>query len=144
MHILLIQSIRPSLISLYGFLLLVLLLLLTGIFFSNTMFTQASTNCKRFLNQPNLLLPVKFNISHPRNMLLAPLGDLQMVSSTLWNLVFLTALTFMTSVALPAVTSRTNLKLLDIPITPVKVKEVITDLDSSKTSGPYCVSLVVL
>ena len=50
----------------------------------------------------------------------------------------------MTSVAQPAVTSRTNLKLLDIPITPVMVKEVITDLDSSKTSGPYCVSLVVL
>ena len=100
MHIFLIQSIRPSLVNLYDFLLLVLLLLLTDIFFSNTMFAQASNNCKRFLNQPNVLLPVKFNISPPRNMVLAPLGDLEMVSSTLSNLFFLTALTFMTLVDL--------------------------------------------
>ena len=41
-------------------------------------------------------------------------------------------------------TSRTNLKLHNISVTPSLVKQVITNLDSSKASGPDCLPLVVL
>ena len=43
-----------------------------------------------------------------------------------------------------AFTSRTNLKLHNISVTPSLVKQVITNLDSSKASGPDCLPLVVL
>ena len=39
--------------------------------------------------------------------------------------------------------SRTNLKLHNISITPKMVKKVITNLDSSKASGPDCIPVVV-
>ena len=44
------------------------------------------------------------------------------------------------SISLPVFPSRANLKLFDISITP----KVITNLDSSKASGPDCISVVVL
>ena len=47
-------------------------------------------------------------------------------------------------VSLPVFPSRTNLKLHNISITPKMVKKVITNLDSSKASGPDCVPVVVL
>ena len=34
--------------------------------------------------------------------------------------------------------SRTNLKLHDVSVTPKMVRKVITNLDSSKASGPEC------
>ena len=40
--------------------------------------------------------------------------------------------------------SRTNLKLHNISITPKMVKKFITNFDSSKASGPDCISVVVL
>ena len=40
--------------------------------------------------------------------------------------------------------SRSNLKLRKISVTPRMVKTVITNLDSSKTSGPNCIPVVVL
>ena len=40
--------------------------------------------------------------------------------------------------------SRTNLKLRNISITPKMIKKVITNLDSSKASGPDCIPVVVL
>ena len=40
--------------------------------------------------------------------------------------------------------SRTNLKLHNISITPKMVKKVITNLDSSKASGPDCIPVMVL
>ena len=40
--------------------------------------------------------------------------------------------------------SRTNLKLHNISITPKMNKKVITNLDSSKASGPDCIPVVVL
>ena len=46
-------------------------------------------------------------------------------------------------IPLPAFTSRTNLKL-HISVTPKMVKKVITNLDSSKASGPDCIPVVVL
>ena len=47
-------------------------------------------------------------------------------------------------ISLPVLPSRTNLKLHNISVTPKMVKKVITSLDSSKTSGPDCIPLVVL
>ena len=39
--------------------------------------------------------------------------------------------------------SRTSLKLQNISVTPEMVKKVITNLDSSKASGPDCIQVVV-
>ena len=47
-------------------------------------------------------------------------------------------------ISLPFYPSRTNLKIHDISITPKMVKKVITNLDSSKASGPDCIPVVVL
>ena len=47
-------------------------------------------------------------------------------------------------ISLPVFPSRTNLKLHNISITHKMVKKVITNLDSSKVSGPYCIPVVVL
>ena len=47
---------------------------------------------------------------------------------------------------LPDLPSRTNLRLHNISVTPKIVKKImiITNLDSSKASGPDCISVVVL
>ena len=45
---------------------------------------------------------------------------------------------------LPGFPSRINLKLHNISITPKMVKKAITNLDSSKASGPDCIPVVVL
>ena len=50
----------------------------------------------------------------------------------------------MTQVSLTVFLSRTNLKLHKISVTPKMVKKVITNLDSSKASGPDCIPVVVL
>ena len=47
-------------------------------------------------------------------------------------------------ISLPVFPSRSNLKLHNISITPKIRKKVITNLDSSKTSGPDCIPVVVL
>ena len=47
-------------------------------------------------------------------------------------------------ISLPVFPSRTNLKLQNISVTPKMVKKVITNLDSSKASGPDCIPVVVL
>ena len=47
-------------------------------------------------------------------------------------------------ISLPVFCSRTNLKLHTIFIAPKIVKKVITNLDSSKASGPDCIPVVVL
>ena len=47
-------------------------------------------------------------------------------------------------ICLPVFPSRTNLKLHNIYVTLKMVKKVITNLDSSKTSGPDCIPVVVL
>ena len=46
-------------------------------------------------------------------------------------------------ISLPVPPSRTNLKLHNISITPKMVKKVITNLDSSKASGPNCIPVKV-
>ena len=47
-------------------------------------------------------------------------------------------------ISLPVFPSRTNLKLHNISITRKMVNKVITNLDSSKASGPDCIPVVVL
>ena len=47
-------------------------------------------------------------------------------------------------ISLPVFPPRTNLKLYDITVTPKIVKNVITNLDSSKASGPDCIPVVTL
>ena len=47
-------------------------------------------------------------------------------------------------ICLPVFHSRTNQKLHNISINPKMVKKVITNLDSSKASGPNCIPVVVL
>ena len=43
-----------------------------------------------------------------------------------------------------SIMSRTNLKLHNISVTPTMVKKVIKNLDSSKSSGPDYLTVVVL
>ena len=47
-------------------------------------------------------------------------------------------------ISLPVFPFRTNLKLHNISITPKMVKKVITNLDSSKASGPDCIPMVLV
>ena len=47
-------------------------------------------------------------------------------------------------ISLPIFSSRTNLKLHHISVTPKVVKKVITNLDLSKISGPDCIPVVIL
>ena len=47
-------------------------------------------------------------------------------------------------ISLPVFPSRTNLKLLNISVTPKMVKKIVTNLRFSKASGPDCIPLVVL
>ena len=47
-------------------------------------------------------------------------------------------------ISLPVFSSRTNLKLHNISVTRKIVKKVITNLDSSKATGPDCIPVVVL
>ena len=46
--------------------------------------------------------------------------------------------------SLPVFPFKFNLKLHNISITPKMVKKVITNLCSSKASGPHCIPVVVL
>ena len=47
-------------------------------------------------------------------------------------------------ISLPVFTSRTNLKLYNIFVSPEIVEKVIMNLDLSKASGPDCIPVVVL
>ena len=49
-----------------------------------------------------------------------------------------------TGISLPVFPCRSNLKLLNISVTPKLVKEVIMNLDLSKASGPDCIPVLVL
>ena len=48
------------------------------------------------------------------------------------------------TISLPTLPCRTNLKLHNIHVTSELIKEVIVNLESSKTSGPDCIPAVVL
>ena len=101
--------------------------------------------------------------SLPRNLALGTFGKLLIVFSTKINLLYLLysmdrrccllhlikqnylLKTFLrTLILMTLYNSRTNLKLHNISITPKMVKKVVTNLESSKASGPDCIPVLVL
>ena len=48
------------------------------------------------------------------------------------------------SISLPVFPSRTNMELHNIPVTSKMVKQVITNLNLPKVSGPDCIPVVIL
>ena len=131
---------------------------------SKVKFRQASNRCKRVLEAAKLAYTTP---SLPRNLALGTFGELLIVFSTKINLLYLLYSTDRrycllhlikqnyllktfpgnlddSGISLPVFPSRTNLKLRNISITPKMVKKVITNLDSSKASGPDCIPVVVL
>ena len=56
----------------------------------------------------------------------------------------MTQMSLCLSISLPALPSRTNMKLHNISVTPKVVKKIITNLDLSKASGPDCIPVMVL
>ena len=105
--------------------------------------------------------------SLPRNLVLGTFGELLIVFSAKVNLLYLLYSTdrrccllhltkqnyllktfprtqILMTLMIPVFPSRTNLKLHNISITPKMVKKAITNLDSSKASGPDCIPVVVL
>ena len=134
------------------------------------MFRQASNLCKGFLEDAKLAYANKTkSLSLPRNLVLWTFGELLIVFSTKLNLLYLLCsmaqrycvlhlikqncliktllrtLILMTLVSLYLVfASRTNLKLRNISVTTKMDKKIMMNLNSSKTSGPGCIPVVVL
>ena len=73
-----------------------------------------------------------------------PLCLLHLIKQNVLLKTFLRTLILITLISLHVFPYRTNLKLHSISITPKMVKEVIRNLDSSKVSGPDCISMVAL
>ena len=73
-----------------------------------------------------------------------PLCLLHLIKQNVLLKTFLRTLILITLISLHVFPYRTNLKLHSISITPKMVKEVIRNLDSSKASGPDCISMVAL
>ena len=124
---------------------------------------------KGFLRLPNLhILITQKSPSFPRNLALGTFDELLTVFSAKVNLLCLLhygpevlssasdkAKIFANNfsknsnpddsgISLPVFPSRTNLKLHNISVTAKMTKMDITNLDSSKASGPDCISVVVL
>ena len=101
-------------------------------------------NSHILLKQKSLLLPRKFA--------LRTFGELLILFLTKANLLYLLFAKIFSKnsnlddsgISLPVFSSRTNLKQHNISITPKLVKEVITNLDLSKASGPDCIPVVVV
>ena len=60
-----------------------------------------------------------------------------------WKAQFFANLDY-SGISLPILSSRTNLKMNNISVTTKMVKKVITNLDSSKASGPDSILVVVV
>ena len=107
--------------------------------------------------------------SLPRNLSLGTFGELVIVLSTKLNLLYLLYSTtrrccfldlikqnrFLktsckisnlddSGISLPVFSSRTNLKLHNIPVFPKMIKKVIMNLHLPEVSGPDCIPVVVL
>ena len=93
---------------------------------------------------------MKESLSLSRNVTLGTFGKLLMVFSTKVNLLYLLYLTANRCCLLHlestifCLSSRTNLKMNNISVTTKMVKKVITNLDSSKASGPDSILVVVV
>ena len=133
-------------------------------------FRQASNHCKRFLEAAKLAYATKTKESITSQKLgsldfwriansvlnkgksaIPPLFNRLEVLSSASDKAKLFAKNFSknsnlddSGISLPVFPSRTNLKLHNISITPKMVKKVITNLHSSKASGPDCIPVVVL
>ena len=108
---------------------------------------------KGFLKLPNLHMLIKQKSPLlPRNLALVTSGELLIVFSTKVNLLYLLYSTGRrcclqsddSGVSLPVFTSRTNLKLHNISVTPKMVRKVVMNLNLSKASSPDCIPAVVL
>ena len=137
---------------------------------SKAKFRQASNHCKRVLEAAKLAYATKTKESITSQKLgsrdfrriansvlnkgkfaIPPLLNGQEVLSSTSDKAKLFAKNFSknsnltdSGISLPVYPSRTNLKLHNISITPKMVEKVITNLDSSKASGPDCIPVVVL
>ena len=137
---------------------------------SNTKFRQASKHCKRVVEAAKLAYATKTKESITSQKLaswdfwqiansvlnkgksaIPPLFNGWEVLSSASDKAKLFAKNFSknsnldgSGISLPVSPSRTNLKLHNISITPKMVEKVITNLDSSKASGPDCIPVVVL
>ena len=137
---------------------------------SKAKFRQASNHCKRVLEAAKLAYATKTKESITSQKLgsrdfwriansvlnksksaIPPLFNGSEVLSSAYEKAKLFAKNFSknsnfddSGISLPVFLSRTNLKLHNISITPEMVKKVITNLDSSKASGPDCIPVVVL
>ena len=134
---------------------------------SKVNFRQAGNHCKRVLEAAKLASANKTKESLTSQKLGSrDFGELLIVFSTKVNQLyllcstaqrgcllylikqncflktFLRTLILMTQVSLYLF--RTNLKVHNISVSPKMVKNVITNLDLSKTSGPDCIPVVVL
>ena len=124
---------------------------------------------KGFLKLPNLHMLMKQNSPLlPRNLAIGTFGELLIAFSTKVNMLspLFSSPEVLSSgsdkekffvknfsknsdpddlgISLPVFSSRTNLKLHNFSATPKMVKKVITNLDSSKASGPGCIPVIVL
>ena len=125
---------------------------------------------KEFFKVPNLYILIKQKSPLlPRNLALVTFSELPIVFSTKLNLLYLlysTAWSLLCSasdkaklfaeifyqtfnlddsgISLTVFTSRTSLELHNISVTSKVVKKVIMNLDLSNTSGPDCITVVVL
>ena len=137
---------------------------------SKAKFRQASNRCKRVLEAAKLAYPTKTKESITSQKLgsrdfwriansvlnkgksaIPPLFNRPKVLSSASDKAKLFTKNFPknsnlddSEISLPIFPSRTNLKLHNISITPKMIEKVITNLDSSKASGPDCIPVVVL
>ena len=137
---------------------------------SEVKFRQASNHCKRVLEAAKLAYATKIkesifleklgswnfwrianSVLYKRKSAIPPLFNDPEVLSSASDKAKLFAKNFSknsnlddSGIFLPVVLSRTNLKLHNISSTPKIVQKVITNLDSSKASGPDCIPVVVL
>ena len=118
---------------------------------SKVKFRQLVIIAKGFLKLPNLPILLKQNSpSLSRSVTLRTFGESLVMLSTKTNLLYLLystaqrcCLLHLTEQNYMLKTSRTNLKLHSISVTPKIVKKVITNLDSSKVSSPDCIPVLV-
>ena len=101
---------------------------------SKVKFRQASNRCKRVLEAAKLAYANKTNVLSYASDKAKSFAKNFSKKSNLDDL----------GISLSVFPSRTNLKLDNISVTPKMVKKVITNLDSSKASGPDCIPVVVL
>ena len=127
---------------------------------SKAKFRQASNLCKRVLETAKLAYAnkTKESITSPKlgSRNFWRIANSVLNKSKLLYLLYFSAIQSLaekfsmncnlddSAISLPVFSSRSNLKLHNISITPKIVRKVVMDLDLSKASGPDCIPVVVL